>query len=79
MIDYLELPRQGVHSSHIKAVAHDFDSSTLVVEFHSGAIWKYTPVTRKGFDLLISSESKGKFFRQHIRENSSITAERIDV
>ncbi len=75
----MELPElKPVKSSNLKAVGYDEEAQALYIQFPKGnTIWKYTPVTKKDYDLFIGSPSLGSFFHQHIKLNPGITAEKV--
>lgn len=54
-----------VSSSNIAAVGHEGD--TLTIQFRNGTTWQYRGVPPLVYQSLMSSESRGKFFAQHIR------------
>lgn len=64
-------------SSHIKRVAWDYETNTLVVEFNIGSVYRYNYVGPLIFGALISSASVGRYFSDHIRFNSSFPYEQI--
>lgn len=70
----LQMPRLNVTSANLKSVGHHTESRTLVVEFHTGAIWSYCPITQQGFSELQEAESKGKYFVEKIKNNTTVTA-----
>lgn len=70
----LEVPRLQVTSSHIKSIGYDIESRTLVTEFNNGAIWAYSPITQAGFTELQEAESKGTYFNDKIKSNTSVTS-----
>lgn len=69
--------RKPVESSHIKSIGYDGPSSTLEIEFKTGSIWSYQPITQEGWEEFLKSESKGAFFHEKIKHNTAITATRI--
>ena len=77
IMNYLKVPRKNVNSSYIKAIGYHNETSTLIIEFNSGVIWSYTPITEKGNRDIMGAESQGKFFHKHIRNNSNVTAESL--
>lgn len=64
-------------SSHIKRVGWDYETNTLVVEFNAGLVYRYDYVGPLIFGALISSESVGRYFSDHIRSNSTFPYEQI--
>ncbi len=61
------LPRFPVESSNIASIGYDPVTSTLEIEFHSGAIYQYFAVPQEIYDGLINARSKGAFFHQFIK------------
>jgi len=65
-------------SSNIAEIGYDYDISTLEIKFHGGQIYQYWPITRSGWESFMTSKSKGKYFYEHIRNNSQINYKEID-
>jgi len=61
------LPRFPVESSNIVSIGYDPVTSTLEIEFHSGAIYQYFAVPQEIYDGLMNARSKGAFFHQFIK------------
>lgn len=61
----------GVSSSNIDAVGfgprEGTDYGQLRVQFKSGAVWEYDDVLASVHRDLVSAESVGKFYNQHIK------------
>jgi len=64
---------KSVKSSNLSKVGYDEEQQLLVVEFHSGASWKYSDVTRTEYDALMSAPSIGSHFHTHIRSSKTAT------
>jgi hypothetical protein len=62
------MEREYVQSSMIKSFGFDSSSSTLEVEFNSGAVWQYFDVSESTYYEMKSAESCGKFFNANIRD-----------
>jgi hypothetical protein len=62
------MEREYVQSSMIKSFGFDSPSSTLEVEFNSGAVWQYFDVSESTYYEMKSAESCGKFFNANIRD-----------
>lgn len=56
--------RQEVESSVISAVGH---TRVLEIVFESGRVYQYYDVPESVFDAILKSDSKGRYFNQHIR------------
>lgn len=54
-----------VESSNLAAVG--FESGTLRVEFKNGGVYEYPNTPELHFQGLITAESAGKYFAQHLR------------
>ena len=61
------MERQPVESKMLASIGYDAETSTLEVEFNSGAIWQYFDVPESVWNEFESSESKGKYFLGEIR------------
>ncbi len=61
------MERQYVDSSNIKSIGYDPNTSTLEIEFNSGAIWQYFDVPESKWYAFESSGSKGSFFPREIK------------
>ena len=61
------MERKGVDSSNISSIGYDEDSSTLEIEFHSGAVYQYFDVPLNVYEGLWDAGSKGQYFAQHIK------------
>jgi hypothetical protein len=60
-------------SSVIKSLTYDSNRKDLQVNFKSGKLYVYTPVSQVFFNKLSKAESKGKFFNKNIRDNEALT------
>lgn len=56
-----------VESSQIKAMGQS--GETMRVEFNSGAVWEYSPVTEEEFNGLLHAPSVGKAFNTFKRDH----------
>ena len=61
------MKRTQVVSSNISSIGYDEDSSTLEIEFNSGAVYQYFDVPLKIFEGISNADSKGQYFAQHIK------------
>ena len=61
------MDRQEVVSSMIKSLGYDPDVQVLEVEFTKGQVYQYEGVPVDVFETLVTSESVGKAFSQHVR------------
>jgi len=61
------MERVQVESSNLASVGYDSVTSTLEIEFHSGAIYQYFAVPQEIYDGLMNARSKGAFFHQFIK------------
>lgn len=58
------MTRHPVTSGAIVAIGHEGD--TLEVEFQGGQVYRYRGVSEADKDALISAESIGRHFREHV-------------
>lgn len=59
--------RESVQSSMIASLGYESDTSTLEVEFNSGAVWQYYDVPESIYHEMMNSGSLGKFFHSNIK------------
>ncbi len=65
------MDRKYIESSMIRSIGFDSESSTLEIEFNSGAIWQYSDFPESEWYLFESAESQGKFFNSNIKDQYS--------
>lgn len=71
----LNLKPEPVNSSNLKAVAYtNGDTKILVIQFHGGQIWAYTPVTLEAFHEFKRADSLGKWFNANLKNNNLVSA-----
>lgn len=61
------MQRTPVSSSNIKEIGYDDISSTLEVEFISGAVYQYFGVPQILHSRLMQASSKGQFLNDNIK------------
>ncbi len=61
------MKRDNVQSSMIASIGYEANSSTLEIEFNSGAIWQYQDVPKSVYYDMTTSGSYGKFFNANIQ------------
>jgi hypothetical protein len=61
------MDRIPVDSSNITSIGYDEDSSTLEIEFHSGAVYQYFDVSFGVYEGLMEASSKGQYLAQNIK------------
>ena len=61
------MEREYIESSMIRSIGFDPDTSTLEIEFNSGAVWQYFDFPESVWYDFRNSESKGKYFRKEIK------------
>ena len=66
-----------IKSSHLKSVGYDESIKTLYIQFRSGDIWSYSPITNTGYAQLKAAPSAGKYFSENIKFNKLVTATKI--
>jgi hypothetical protein len=59
--------RVPLRSTNLAAVEYDHTSSSLIVEFHSGRIYRYAGVTPAVYDGLLRAYSHGRYFHGWIK------------
>ena len=59
--------RESVQSSMIASLGYNASTSTLEVEFNSGAVWQYYEVPESVYYDMMNSGSLGKFFYANIK------------
>lgn len=65
-------------SSNIAEIGYDPENMTLEVKFHNDTIYQYWPITQLGWELLMKTKSKGKYFNKWIRKNPKINYKKMD-
>lgn len=78
MEDLVNVKRTEVDSSNIKSIGYVEESKILLIEFHSGDIYSYSPITQEGYINLMKAESLGRYFHQNIRNNQAIDTRKIN-
>jgi hypothetical protein len=58
------MDKHEVESSVIGAIGY---SRVLQIQFESGRVYQYYDVPQDVYDGMLSAESKGRYFNQHIR------------
>ena len=61
------MARVDLKSTSLHAATYQDQSAFLELEFCSGAIYQYLGVPAQTYQDLLSAESKGRYFNQHIR------------
>lgn len=60
----------ALESKMLSAVAYDNSKQTLYLRFrNTGAVYRYFEFTAVHYDAFLKSESRGRFFRFHIRDH----------
>ena len=65
--------RQVVESSSLRSMGYDRATATLEVEFTNGGVYRYADVPPELWSAFRNSDSKGKFFQDHVREHFETT------
>ena len=63
--------KNEIKSSNIKSAEYDTETKDLVVEFNSGAKYKYNNVPHQVYTKFRLAESQGKFFTTDIAKQYS--------
>ena len=61
---------KNLNSSNIKRIGYDAELHLMTVEFHRRdgvAIYSYPDTSLKIFEGMLTAESPGKYFNEHIR------------
>jgi hypothetical protein len=67
------MERVELQSTSLKAATYQEQGAVLELEFQSGAIYRYSGVPDPVYQGLLSAESKGQYFNQHIRNHFPYT------
>jgi len=60
----------ALESKMLSAAAYDDSKQTLYLRFrNTGAVYRYFEFTAAHYEAFLQSESKGRFFRFHIRDH----------
>lgn len=64
-----DIPMAPVESSQVACIGHRATTNTLAVQFKhgAGAIYQYHDVTADLHAKFMAADSKGKFFKQHVK------------
>ncbi len=65
------MDRKNIDSEMIRSIGYDEDTSTLEIEFNSGAVWQYFDFPESSWYEFDAAESKGKFFHRVIKNQYS--------
>ncbi len=60
--------RITLDSRTVASAGYDEPSATMEVEFVEGRVYRYFVVPRSVFDALLTADSVGRFFQEHIRD-----------
>lgn len=66
---YTPIPMTEVSSNQVARIGYSADTQTLAVQFRHGAraIYHYPAVLPETYQAFVDAESKGAFFKQHIK------------
>ena len=67
------MKRKNVTSSNVASVGYEEETSTLEVEFKSGAIYQYSDVPKSEFEGLINASSVGMYLNSHVKTKYNYT------
>lgn len=67
------MERTPVVSSDLSEVGYDPTTMVLEIVFHSGGTYQYFDVPETVYQELLSSESIGRFFHAHVKNNYRYT------
>jgi hypothetical protein len=72
------LIKHDVGSSMIKAMAYDPDEKKLWLTFKSDALYEYRGVDQSLVNGFLEAESKGKYFRENIKDAPELEFEKVE-
>mgnify|MGYP000415686133 CR=1 FL=1 len=61
------MQRRYIESTMIDSIGYDASSSTLEIEFKSGAVWQYYDFPESTWYEFDGAESQGRFFHAYIK------------
>jgi hypothetical protein len=61
------MDRVFITSSNLRSLGYDAESSTLEVEFNSGAVYQFQGVPQAEWESLLNAGSKGRYFNANIK------------
>jgi KTSC domain-containing protein len=67
-----------VMSSNISRIGFMEQERVLRIQFESGSIGDYFPVSKIEYELLMGAQSKGKYFARHIKPQKSYMPVKIE-
>lgn len=56
-----------VDSAIIQEVLYNQGDETLLIRFKKGSLYKYSKVSQRMYDEMVSAESVGKYFHKNIK------------
>jgi hypothetical protein len=65
------MERNPVKSSNIRSIGYEPETRTLEIEFNNGYIYQYFNVPESIYGALMSAQSHGTYFHQHIKDGYS--------
>ena len=70
------MDRTQITSTALTSVGYDDGAHILEVEFVHGGVYRYLDVPRGVYDGLLSAESRGTYFDEHVKK-PGFTFERV--
>jgi hypothetical protein len=64
----LAMPRQPVRSSNIASIGYEARTSTLEVEFVTGAVYQYYEVPKSVYEGFMQAKSHGSYLARYIKD-----------
>jgi hypothetical protein len=64
----VNMERKKVSSTSLASVGYDPSQKILEIEFNNGRVYLYQNVPEEIYEQLMSAESHGSYFNQHIRD-----------
>jgi len=73
----MEALMKEIKSSNLEAIGYDKELKILYIKFKSGGLYSYYPVERRTIKKMEESESRGRFFHEHVRDSKSYKVTKI--
>jgi hypothetical protein len=78
------MKRTRVKSSNVYSVGHSSDpgnenepDNTLEIEFNSGGVYRYSPISKQRATACREAESVGRYINQQIKSAEGVKAEKV--
>jgi len=61
------MKREKVKSSNIKSIGYDEEKQILEIEFTSKIVYQFAKVSKRIYENLMNTDSKGTYFHKYIK------------